>query len=476
MVVPSSQRRGRRGALLAVALGIFCLQLDSFALNLALPTIGRNLGATQDSLQWTVSAYLLAVGTFMLGGGRLGDLYGRRRLLRLGLAGFGLGSLLCVLAPTLPLLVAARVLQGAGGALIMPVGLALVTNVYPAPLRGRATGLALGLGGVAMACGPFLGGTLTDLVSWRAIFWINVPITLAAIWSLTPTKESQDNTSSRVLDVQGLVLATVALACLAGYVDRAPDWGWASPASLGLLVGVLAFGVAFLRRQRHATAPLVNLALLANRPFVAVTASGAVANAATVVFLFVVPLSLQGLWGLTPVVAGVAFLAPSVLMAAAGPLAGRIRPEHASATMIGALLASAAALATAAHASTLVVYVLAASVCGAGLGLGNALTLVATQGMVAPARAGEAAGVTKTVVTVAGGLGIVVAAPVADPHAPASVASTVLSTAALGALVTAGILILLLATTRRSHRPAATSTSPGPRPDAAPSQHARRAD
>ncbi|WP_017975631.1 MFS transporter [Actinopolyspora halophila] len=358
------------------------------------------------------------MGTFMLGGGRLGDLYGRHRLLRLGLAGFGLGSLLCALAPTLPLLVAARVLQGAGGSLIMPVGLALLTNIYPAPLRGGATGLALGLGGIAMACGPFLGGALTALVSWRAIFWINVPITVAAIWSMTATEESRDTSSPRVLDMLGLVLATVALACLAGYVDRAPGWGWASPGSLSLLLGVLAVGAAFLHHQRHAAAPLVNLTLFTNRPFVAVTASGAVANAATVVFLFVVPLSLQAPWGLAPVVAGVVFLVPSVLMAAAGPLAGRIRPKHAITAMAGALLVSAAALATAAHTGTLAVYVIAAGVCGAGLGLGNALTLTATRGMVEPARAGEAAGVTKTVITVAGGIGIVLVAPVADPHGP----------------------------------------------------------
>lgn len=444
MLLSRSDTRGRRGALVAVALGIFCIQLDSFALNLALPSIGQDLRATDGHLQWAISAYLLSVGTFMLGSGRLGDLYGRRKLLTLGLAAFGTGSLLCALAPNLTLLVVSRVLQGLGGSLIMPVGLALLTNVYPAETRGRATGLAIGLGGIATACGPFVGGVLTDIATWRSIFWINVPIALAAVWSLRGTEESRDERSARVLDVHGLALVTLSLACLAAYVDRAPSWGWLSAGSILLLIGTIVLGVLFVRREFSAPLPLVNLTLFTNRPFVALTTSGAVANTATVVFLFVVPLSLQGSWGLTPFAAGTAFLAPSVLMAVAGPIAGRIPPERATAAMAQALLVAAAALFFASIADVLMVYVASVAICGAGLGVANALTLVATQGMVDPTRAGEASGVTKTVITVAAGLGVVLAAPVAVPGASASVSSAALASVSLGAFVTAIVLFLVI--------------------------------
>lgn len=448
MVLSHSDVRGRRGALAAVALGIFCIQLDSFALNLALPSIGQDLRATGGHLQWAISAYLLSVGPFMLGSGRLGDLYGRRRLLRVGLAVFGTASLLCAVAPNLALLVVFRALQGIGAALITPVGLALLTNVYPPETRGRATGLAVGLGGVATACGPFIGGVLTDIATWRSIFWINVPIALAAVWSLCATAESRDESAPRVLDIPGLLLATATLACLATYVDRAPLWGWLSTGATLLLIGTLVLGFLFVRRERSAPLPLVNLTLFTNRPFVALTLSGAVANTVTVVFLFVVPLSLQGSWALTPLIAGAAFLAPSVLMAAAGPVAGRIPPERATAAMALSLLVAAGALFLAAAAGTLMTYVAAITICGAGLGVANALTLVATQGMVDPTRAGEASGVTKTTITIAAGLGVILAAPVAVPGAPASVSSMALASVALGALVTAGVLFLVLRTVR----------------------------
>lgn len=446
MRVPRNDERGRRSALTTVALGIFCIQLDSFALNLALPSIGHDLRATEGHLQWAISAYLLSVGTFMLGSGRLGDLYGRRLLLMLGLAAFGTGSLLCALAPNLPLLVGARVLQGVGAALIMPVGLALLTNVYPVETRSRAIGLAVGLGGIATACGPFVGGLLTAVASWRLVFWINVPVVLAAMCCLRETKESRDENSPKTVDVPGLVCATLALACLTGYVDRAPSWGWLSTGSTILLLATSALSFLFVQCERSAPLPLVNPTLFTNRPFVALTISGAVANTATVVFLFVVPLSLQGSWQLPPLLAGTAFLAPSVLVAAAGPVAGRIRPERATTAMALSLLVAAAGLLAAAGADALVTYLAAVAICGAGLGVGNALTLVATQGVVHPTRAGEASGVTKTAITVAAGLGVVLAAPVATPGAAASASATALASVALGALATSGVLFVLIGT------------------------------
>lgn len=361
--------RQERSALLAVSLGVFCVQLDSFALNLILPDIGIALRATS-GLQWTVSAYLLTVGAVMLPAGKTSDLVGPRTLLTWGLCVFAAGSWLCGTAPTLPLLVAARVLQGAGAAVIMPVGIALVTRVFPRHTRGRALGSALGVGGIATACGPFVGGVVTSYLSWRAVFWLNVPICLAAAW-----------------------------------------WCHRSPATRGSWS-------EHSRRRRGGSASGTDPAfrgLLRNSRYMALTVTGSVANAATVVFLFVVPLCLRTVWALSTVAAGIVFLAPAICMTVAGPLAGRVRASEAPAVMV--LCVAGAALAfwgIASSAACLIAYVVSMSACGGALGFANALTLVATQAVVAPERAGVASGMTKTAVTVSGGLGMLLTGPVAE--------------------------------------------------------------
>ncbi|WP_208929194.1 MFS transporter, partial [Streptomyces rapamycinicus] len=304
-----------RWALAAVAATVFCVQLDAFALNLALPGIGRDLGAAGGGLGWVVSGYLLAAGSLMAGAGRLCDLYGRRRSLMAGLAVFGGASLVCALAPSLPVLVAGRVVQGAGGAVAMPAGLALLTNACPPGSRSRVMGRALGIGGVATLCGPYVGGVLTDAVSWRAVFWLNAPVALVAGVCAVRAGESRDTTAPPSVDVAGLVTATGTLAALAVLVDRGPLWGWVSGRSAAALALAVALGYVFVRHAREVANPLVDLALFGNRPFVALTVAGAAANAATVIVLFVVPLALQGPWGLSATGAGAAFLAPAAAMA-----------------------------------------------------------------------------------------------------------------------------------------------------------------
>lgn len=354
---------GRREqcALLTVALGIFCVQLDSFALNLALPDIGASLRAGP-ALQWTVSAYLLTVGALMLPAGKASDLVGPKTLLTTGLCVFAAGSLWCGTAPSLPFLVAARVLQGVGGAVVMPVGIALLTQTFRQDIRGRALGNALGVGGIATACGPFVGGALTDGLSWRAIFWVNVPICLVAAW----------------------------LCCRAPATRRLRRQGRASTGGM-----------------RSGLRPL-----LRNRKYVVLTVAGSAANTATVVFLFVAPLCLRTTWDMTPVTAGVVFLVPAVCMSGAGPVAGRARAWEAGGLMAVCLGCAAVALWVAASSAAFPSYVLSLTVCGGTLGLANALTLVATQGVVEPRQAGEASGLTKTSVTVSGGLGMVLTGPV----------------------------------------------------------------
>ncbi|MFK4070139.1 MFS transporter [Streptomyces sp. NPDC029674] len=422
----------RRWALLAMSVGVFCIQLDSFGLNLALPRIGRDLHADGAGLQWVISAYLLSTGTLMLGAGRLGDLFGRRRLLVAGLVVFAASTLCCALAPSLAVLVGARVVQGAGAAMIMPVGLALLTNVYPVELRGRATGWALGIGGIATACGPFIGGALTASVSWRAVFWLNVPLAVLGAVCASRTAESHDTGAPRSVDWGGLAAATAALAALSVVIDSGPRRPWpAAPVGLAVAAAML---FVYVRRERAASHPLVELGLFRNAPYMALTAAGAVANTTTVMFLFVVPLTLQGQWGLPVALAGTAFLAPALAMACAGPLAGRVPQRGAVPLMAGCLCGGAVALACLALTSSFMLYVAVATVGGAVLGVANSLTLIATQAVVRPERAGEASGVTKTVITVAAGLGVGPAGAVTDQNpgmgAEAAADTALLATAA----------------------------------------------
>ncbi|MGW3240335.1 MFS transporter [Streptomyces olivaceus] len=376
----------RRWALLAMSVGVCCIQLDSFGLNLALPQIGRDLQAGGDGLQWVISAYLLSTGTLMLGAGRLGDLFGRR-LLVAGLAVFGASSLVCALAATLPVLVGARVAQGAGAAMIMPVGLSLLTNVYPAELRGRAIGWALGIGGIATACGPFIGGALTESVSWRAVFWLNVPLAILGAVCASRTAESYDTSVPGSVDWSGLAGATAALAALCVVIGRGPRWPW--PAALAGVAVAAALLILFVRRERAAAHPLVEPSLFRNGPYMALTLAGAAANTTTVMFLFIVPLTLQGQWDLSVVLAGTAFLAPALAMALAGPLAGRVPPRAAVRLMAGCLCGGALVLACLARTSSFTLYV---AVGGAILGVANSLTLIATQAVIRPERAGGGVG------------------------------------------------------------------------------------
>ncbi|TMV00480.1 MFS transporter [Streptomyces sp. DASNCL29] len=438
-----------------MSVGVFCIQLDAFALNLALPQIGRDLHAGGAGLQWVTSAYLLSTGTLMLGAGRLGDLFGRRRLLILGLAVFGASSLVCAVAPALHVLIGARVAQGAGAAMIMPVGLSLLTNVYPGELRGRATGRALGVGGIATACGPFIGSALTDAVSWRAVFWLNVPLAaLGAAWA-SRTAESYDTSVPRRVDWRGLATATAALVTLAVVVDRGRHWQW--PVILAGLAAAAALLTWFVRLERVAASPLVELTLFRNGPYVALTLAGAVANTSTVMFLFVVPLTLQGQWDLSVAVAGIAFLAPALAMALAGPIAGRVPPPAAVRVMTVCLGAGALVLACLARASSLDVYLIAATAGGAVLGTANSLTLVATQGVIRPERAGEASGVTKTVITVAAGLGVALAGAVADHKrgvGSEAASDTALQITALGCTATCVVLAVWLGAHERQRQDA----------------------
>ena len=401
--------RSHRLALLAFSAGIFCIQLDAFALNLALLSIAQDYAVPVGRLKWVVSGYLLSVGIFMLAAGRLSDGFGHGRLLRLGLALFGSASLLCAVAPSLLWLVAARVLQGIGAACIMPSGLALLSHLYPSEQRGRAIGLALGLGAIATVIGPFLGGALTQWFGWRLIFWINLPVVLVALACCWRIAEPRVCGARAAVNGPALLLVSLGLAALGLLLDELGSPARAMPRA-GLALGMFVLCASlFVWGEKHAAAPLIDTSLLRNPPYWMLTLAGAVVNTATVVHLFVVPLSLQGVWSLSPLQAGMAFLAPAALLACGGPIAGRIPSSEAVSAMAICLGFSAMLLAGAALAYGWLLYLLLVTLCGASLGIANALTLIATQAVVDEQVAGVASGLTKTIITLAAGFGVILA-------------------------------------------------------------------
>jgi MFS family permease len=400
-----------RRILLAVSLAMFLVQLDFFALNLALPQMARELHVTTTDMQWAISGYMLAVGAFMIPGGRLGDILGRKRVLLAGVALFGVTSLAAGVSDSAGMVIAFRVLQGVGAALSFPVGIAALTNAFPEERRRAAIGNAYGIAAAGTAIGPFVGGALSEL-SWRWVLIFNVPLALAAVLlGLGSMEESRDPTVPRTIDVKGVAAVALGIAALTFAVDRGDVWGWTSAATLATFaVGALML-VAFVAIERRVRFPLVELSLFRNTPYVVITLAGMVSNICFCVTTFAVTIYLQQVRGLSPIEAGVVFLAPSLTLAVMGPLSGRIgprfRPIGVMATAIGAGSVGLLIL-SGAHAWAL--FVPAFALFGAGLGFGWSFVSVATQSVVKPERAGEASGVTLTIVVAVAGLCVATAA------------------------------------------------------------------
>jgi EmrB/QacA subfamily drug resistance transporter len=332
MTEPSTLRMGTpaaRWVLLTTVLGSGLVMLDGTVVNVALGRIGTDLGADFAGLQWTVNAYTLALASLILLGGSLGDHLGRRRVFVVGVVWFALASLLCGLAPNLGLLVAGRALQGVGGALLTPGSLALISASFRGPDRAAAIGAWSGLGGIAGAVGPFLGGWLVEW-SWRAVFLVNLPLAaVVVVVALRHVPETRDSQAAPGLDVPGTLLAVAALGALTWSLTALGEGG--TPVAWAVLaVGVVALAV-FVAVERRSPHPLVPPQLFADRSFTgANVATLLVYGALGVVFLLLV-LDLQVVAGFSPLVAGTALLPLTAIMlvfsARAGALAQRIGPR-----------------------------------------------------------------------------------------------------------------------------------------------------
>lgn len=327
----------RRGAFIAVAVALFCIQLDFFALNLAIPGIAAELGVTVSAAQWTLSAYMLAIGCFFIIGGRVGDVFGRRGTLLAGTALFTAGTVGCALAPGLGPLVAARIAQGVGAAFVFPVAVSVITNTFPEESRAKALGGVFGVANIGTAIGPFVGGGFTEGPGWRWIFWLMAPLSLfSLLTALAYVPDSRDTAAPRELDVLGCALIVGALAALTLTVERGDAWGWGSArVFLGFAVAVVGCGL-FLVRERLARHPLIDLRLFRDIPYVLVTGMGTLTNMGYAVTVFLATLYLQGVRGLSPLLAGTVFLAPALLVALSGPL-GALLGRHLRPTTVMAL-------------------------------------------------------------------------------------------------------------------------------------------
>jgi EmrB/QacA subfamily drug resistance transporter len=341
-----------RWVLLATVLGSGVAFLDATVVNVALPTIGKELHATVAQLQWIVNAYTLTLAGLILLGGSLGDRLGRRRIFLIGVVWFALASALCGLAPTIYVLIGARVLQGVGGALLTPGSLAIIQATFAHDERPRAVGAWSGLGGVAAAIGPIVGGWLVQTVGWPSIFFLNLPLAAAVVAvTIRHVPETRDTSVRGSYDVAGAVLAATALAGITYALIEAPDTSTKAGVVIAGLIGIVT-AVAFVVIERRRTrapdkiTPMLPLDVFASRQFTVINILTFLVYGAFGGLLFLLVLQLQVVGGFTPLAAGSALLPVTLLMltlsARAGALAQRIGPRW---LLTGGLIALAIGMA-----------------------------------------------------------------------------------------------------------------------------------
>ena len=320
-----TEENSRWWTLGAMCFALFMIMLDNTVVNVALPSIQRDLHASLSALEWTVNAYTLTFAVLMVTGGRLGDIFGRRRMFLFGVAVFGISSAAIGFAPNDTMLVLFRAVQGIGAAFMMPATLSIITQAFPAEQRGTAIGTWAGVSALALAIGPVLGGFLTETVSWRAIFFINPPIAVGAVAvTLFAARESRDETVDRTVDFPGIAALTIGLTALVLALVEGNSWHWGSTRVISLLI-VAALGLtAFVLIEKRVKAPMVNFAFFRSRTFVGANLVGFLVSFAMLAQFFFLALYMQNILGYSPLQAGIRFLPSTLVLVVMGPLAGRL--------------------------------------------------------------------------------------------------------------------------------------------------------
>jgi len=404
--------------LVACSPSLFMVVMDSTVVNVALPSIQRQFGATFADLQWIVDAYVLVLASLLLLSGSLGDRFGRRRVFQVGLTIFCLGSLLCSLAPSLGWLVAFRMLQATGGSMLTPSTLAIIANTFTEPReRAAAIGVWGGISGLATASGPVIGGLLVQAIDWRAIFWVNLPIGAVAFVMAAVFVAESRAARARPLDLVGQGLAIAFLALVTYALIEAPVDGWGSTRILVLFAAAAAALVAFVAAELRVAAPLLDMRFFRNPSFSGAAAMAVMAFVILTGFIFLNTLYLQEVRGLTPLQAGLYTLPATGVIALVSPLSGqltgRIGPRL-PLVLAGLFFAASMVLLTRVAPASGSSYLFVAFVCmGLGSGLVNPpITNAAVSGM-PPDRAGAAAAVASTARNVGSVMGVAILGSIA---------------------------------------------------------------
>ena len=319
----------------AVAFGLFMIMLDNTVVNVALTTMQTDLHVSTARLEWVVVAYALTFAALLITGGKLGDLYGRRRIFIVGLVIFTLASLACGLASSIGVLIAARTVQGVGAALMNPATLSIISATFPPKQRGQPIGIWAGVSALALAIGPLIGGVITQNISWNWIFFINVPVgVLAIVVSQLVIRESRDTSHEQSIDLPGLLtsagfLFTLSYALIEGHT------GWTSPEILGLFGASILFLAAFIALELRQRLPMLDLSLFRIGAFVGSNIVAVMVSLAMFgVFLFV-SLYIQNILGYSPTQAGAIFLPMTVLIILIAPIAGKFSDRVGSRWLMG---------------------------------------------------------------------------------------------------------------------------------------------
>jgi EmrB/QacA subfamily drug resistance transporter len=406
--------------LVIVSVGLFMVVLDNLVVNVALPSIHRDLGASIQALEWTVNAYVLAYAVFLLTGAALGDRFGRKRMFVGGIALFTISSAAAAVAPTSGTLIAARALQGLGAAIVTPLTLTLLADAFPPERRGIALGVWSGISGIAVALGPLVGGAVVQAASWHWIFWINVPIG-AVLAPLAARRLSESRGASRRLDLRGLALASTGLFGIVYGLVRSQSLGWTnSEVLIGLGAGA-ALVVAFIAYEFRAREPMLPMSFFTKRGFAVTNAVSLAMYFGMFGSIFFLSQFLQNVLHNSPFHAGVKLLVWTGAAMVVSPLAGFFSERYGSRLfMVAGLSLQAIALGwlageastTLAYTSMIGPFVLA----GAGMSLVFAPSANAVLSSVRTEHTGQASGATNAIRELGGVLGIAVLATVFTSH------------------------------------------------------------
>lgn len=465
------QRQRHPNVILAICcLSLFIVTLDATVTNVALPTIGSELHASVTSLQWTLDAYTLTLASLLVLAGSSADRLGRKRVFRVGLVVFGIGSLACSAAPTDGFLIAARVLQALGGTMLNPVSLSIITNAFQErKARARALGVWGAVSGVSLGFGPLVGGLLVETIGWRAIFWVNVPIVVAALVLMTLFVPESRAKRARRIDPLGQVLVVVLLAGTVFGIIEGPELGWTSPATLAAFV-VSAMALAlFVPVELHRAEPLIDPRFFTSIPFAGAVIAAVLAFGSWSAFLFSNTLYLQDVKGFSPIVTGLLFMPAGIAILIASPISGRLvgaRGTRLPMTLAGLLVAAAAiGLAFTTASSPVAIVAVVFALFGLGFGLVNApITNTAVSGMPND-QAGAASAIASTGRQVGTSLGIALAgsitgAAAAGGKVPASFATD--AHPLWWTIAGAGLAVVVIASLSNTRAAARSSERLGP--------------